>query len=349
MPINIGIVGCGAIALRRHIADLTHNADAKMVAFCDVVLSRAQEQAVKFGGQAYADLKSLLEHPGLDAVIVCTPNTLHAPQTIAAFKAGKHVLVEKPMAVTRDEARAMIDAAKSAGKFLMVGQNQRLAAAHIKAREILATGALGKVLSFRTAFKHRGPETWSIDSGPGTWFFKKNLSGMGVCGDLGIHKADLMRYLLGDEIVEVSAMMGTCHKTYADGSPIDVEDNAMLLVKTARGTMGSIIISWTNYGESEANYTVLYCQRGVMMLAMDPEYGVVVRYVNGNEEKHKLGKMSTNEKQQRSGVSDMFINSILSKTEPPINGTEGYRSLDVIITALEASARGTTLKVGSSA
>jgi predicted dehydrogenase len=240
----------------------------------------------------------------------------------------------------------MIDAAKKAGKFLMVGQNQRLDRAHRKAREIIQSGRLGRVLSFRTAFKHGGPDSWSIDSGPGTWFFKKEHAIMGVCGDLGIHKADLMRYLLGEDLTEVTAMIGTQHKTYADGRKIDVDDNAMILVRSASGVMGSIIISWTNYGEAEANYTFVYGEKGVMQLATDPQFGVIVRYANGDEERHKLGAMSTNERQVSSGVSAMFVDSILANTPPPIDGVEGYKSLDVILAAFESNAGGRAVRVG---
>lgn len=345
--VNVGVVGCGAIGTRRHIPELTARADVKIVAFCDVVESRAQAAVEAYGsGKAYAGFDSFLKHPGMQAVVVGVPNYLHAPMTIAALKAGMHVLVEKPMATTRDEARAMIQAAKDSGKFLMVGQNQRLDRAHQKAREILASGRLGKVLSFRTAFKHRGADHWCIDKSPDTWFHQKDKAVMGVCGDLGIHKADLMRFLLNDEIVEVSAQIGTQHKTYSDGRLIDVDDNAMLLVRTAGGVMGSIIISWTNYGDGEANYTVIYCEKGAMMLALDPTYGVVVRYADGEEERYKTGKASTNEKQVRSGVNEMFINAILTNTPPAIDGMEGYKSLDVILTAFEANAQKRALPVG---
>ncbi len=305
----------------------------------------AEQQAKKFGGKPYSDFEAFLKHKPMDAVIIGVPNYLHAPMTLAALKAGKHVLVEKPMATTREEAHSMIDAAKKAGKFLMVGQNQRLMRPHVKARELLSSGKLGKVISFRTAFKHGGPEHWSVDNHQGTWFFQKDKAIMGVCGDLGIHKADLMRYLLGEEIVEVAAMIETLNKTYADGRPINVDDNAMLLVKTRGGVMGSIIISWSNYGEPEANYTLIYCENAVMMLATDPDYGVIVRYKNGDQELHKVGAIATNEKQVSSGVSDMFVDSILAGTEPPINGMEGYKSMDVILTAFEASASGKTLAV----
>ena len=269
----------------------------------------------------------------------------HASQSIDALNAGKHVLCEKPMAVSRDEAKAMLDAAKKNDKFLMVGLNQRLMPPHVRAKEILETGRLGKVLCFRTAFKHPGPEGWSVDAGK-SWFFQKSQAIMGVTGDLGIHKVDLMRWLLDQEFTEVGGMITTLDKRDAEGNLIALDDNAMLTLKTTGGVIGSMILSWTNYGMEE-NYTVLYCQKGVMSLGTDPVYGVVVDYRNGERELHKVGEMSTNAKQVPSGIIDSFTKSIMENKAPEIDGMEGYKSLDVILMVQEAAKAGKTLRVGA--
>ena len=345
MPVKFGIIGCGAIAQRRHIPELTGNPDAKVVALCDPVPGRAEELAKKFGGLPFTCHKEMLAEADLDAVVVCGPNWLHAPQTLDALKAGKHVLVEKPMACTRAEAKAMMVAAKKAGKFLMVGQNQRLMSAHQKAKQILKTGVLGKVLTFRTSFKHPGPDGWSVD-GAKSWFFRKAEAVMGVTGDLGVHKVDLMRWLLGQEFTSVSAVITTLDKRGSDGKILQLDDNAYLLLKTTGGIVGSVEISWTNYG-MEDNMTVIYCQKGVMYLGTDREYGVIVQYRNGNKELHKVGEMSTNTKQVGSGVSTAFTRSILAGKKPEIDGMEGYRSLDVILTSMESAKAGKTLKIAN--
>jgi UDP-N-acetylglucosamine 3-dehydrogenase len=349
LAVNIALIGCGAIGTRRHLSDLKLNPKAKLAICCDVVQSRAEAAVENYGsGTAYTSYEKAIAQPDIDAVIIATPNYLHAPMTIASLRAGKHVLVEKPLATTREDARAMIRAASESGKFLMVGQSQRLDPSHQKAREIIASGRLGKPLTFRTAFKHRGPEKWCIDDSLDTWFFKKNQAVLGVCGDLAIHKVDLMRYLLGEEFADVSAIIGTRDKRYADGKLIEVDDNAMLMVRTTSGVMGSIIVSWTNYGEWEANYTVIYCEKGVIMMALDPKFGVVVRYQDGTEECYKTGASSTNEKQVRSFVSDVFVDSILANKEPSISGLEGFRSLDVVIAAFESSASGKRITLNDS-
>lgn len=353
MPVKLGVIGCGAIGQRRHILEAHANPDIHLVALADPNQERVETVAKHFASlppqtsiKAYTDWKDLLKHPGLDAVVVATPNALHAEQTMAAFEAGKHVLVEKPMATTLEEARAMIQAGEKAGRYLMVGQNQRLMPPHVKAKELLDRGVLGKVLSFRTAFQHGGPEGWSVD-GLTSWFFKKELAVMGVTGDLGVHKIDLMRYLLGQEFTEVSAQLATLDKKGPDGKPISLDDNAYLTVKTHQGVLGSIIISWTNYGRGhEENYTYLFGEKGVMALGAHKEFGVVIHYHNGQKEFHSVGEISTNTKQVSSGVVDLFAQSILTHTPPTISGSEGYKALEVILTAMDAARQGRMRHIG---
>lgn len=346
MPIKIGVIGCGAIGQRRHIPEAHANPDIQLIALADPNKERVEAVAKSFGNpKPYTDWKKLLKHPGLDAVVVATPNYLHAEQTIAALQAGKHVLVEKPMATTLTEARDMIKAAEKANKYLMVGQNQRLMPPHVKAKELLDRGVLGKVLSFRTAFQHGGPEGWSVD-GLTSWFFKKDEAVMGVTGDLGVHKIDLMRYLLGQEFTEVSAHLATLDKKGPDGKLIALDDNAYVTVKTQKGILGSIIISWTNYGHGhEENYTYIFGEKGVMALGAHKDFGVTINYKNGQKEFHAVGEIATNTKQVSSGVVDLFAKSILTKTPPTIDGHEGLHALKVILAAQEAAKVGKTINV----
>src|SRR6476659_6835603 len=137
MPVKYGIIGCGAIAQRRHIPECVANPGSKLVALADPIQERVEELATKYGAKGYTDYKEMLKTADIDAVVVAGPNSLHAQQSIDALSAGKHVLCEKPMATTREEAKAMIDAAKKAGKFLMIGLNQRLMPPHLKAKKIL--------------------------------------------------------------------------------------------------------------------------------------------------------------------------------------------------------------------
>ena len=345
MPVKYGIIGVGAIAQRRHIPECVANPDSVLIGIADANQARCDELGKKFGVKSFCDHKDLLKMGELDAVVVSGPNALHASQTIDALNAGKHVLCEKPMAISREEAKSMIAAAERNKKFLMLGLNQRLMPPHVRAKEILKTGRLGNVLSFRTAFKHPGPEGWSVDAAK-SWFFRKDQAFMGVTGDLGIHKADLMRWLLDQEFAEVGGLITTLDKRDAEGNLIALDDNAFLTLRTSGGVIGSMILSWTNYG-TEENYTVLYCQNGVLSLGTDPTYGVIVDYKNGERELHKVGEMSTNIKQVPSGIIDSFTRNILEGRAPEIDGMEGYKSLDVILTAQEAAKQGKNLKIGA--
>lgn len=347
MPVRYGVVGCGAIAQRRHIPECINNPDSKLVALCDPNLERIEGISKAYGGSAkcYTDYAQMLKDPNVDAVVVAGPNSMHASQSIEALQAGKHVLCEKPMATTREEAKAMMATATKAGKYLMIGLNQRLMPPHRRAKEILDSGRLGRVIAFRTAFQHPGPEGWSVDGGK-SWFFQKGSAFMGVTGDLGVHKADLLRWLLGQEFTEVGGFISTLDKKGPDGKLIDLDDNAFLKLKTDKGVLGSMILSWTNYGPEE-NYTILFCEKGVLSIGTDPTYGVIVDYRNGEKELHKVGEMSTNTKQVPSGIIDSFTENILNGKAPAIDGVEGYRSLDVILTAMDAAKAGKITRIGA--
>ncbi|MFC4076996.1 Gfo/Idh/MocA family protein [Salinithrix halophila] len=342
--IKVGVIGCGSIAIHRHIPEYANNPHVELVAFCDTDRERATAAAMEYGGRVFTDYEELCKLEELDAVSVCTPNAYHAPISIAAARAGKHVLCEKPMATSREEAEEMIRAARESGVKLMIGHNQRLMPPHVKAKEILSTGTLGRVLTFRTAFGHGGPEGWSVE-GPGGWFFQKEKAFIGAMGDLGVHKTDLVRWLLDDEVVEVSAFVGTLQK---EGT--DVDDNALLLLKTGKGAIGTLAASWTHQ-PGEDNSTILYCEKGLMRIGEDPQDQVIVQRTDGSVEKYQVGGIATNEagSQTDSGVIAAFIDAILRDVDPLIPGEEGMRSLDVILAALEASVEKRVVPVGSAA
>lgn len=336
--IKVAVVGCGSIAKHRHIPEYAWNSNVELVAFVDPVLERAEHFAQLHGGKAYSSYTEMLKQEKVDAVSVCTPNFLHAEVSISAANAGAHVLVEKPMASTAEEAEAMIEAAKKNGVFLMVGHNQRLMPPHVKAKEILNSGKLGKVLTFRTSFGHPGPEGWSVD-GRESWFFRKEEATMGAMGDLGVHKSDLIRWLLADEVAQVAAFVGTLHK---EGT--DVDDNATCLLRMKSGATGSLVASWTYY-KGQDNSTVLWCENGVIKIDTDPNDQVIVELRDGTVERYKVGQIATNEKQTHSGVIDEFVTSIQEGQKPRISGEEGLRSLQVILAAFESEATGKVISL----
>ncbi|MDN4618167.1 Gfo/Idh/MocA family oxidoreductase [Paenibacillus sp. PsM32] len=336
--IKVAVFGCGAIAQRRHIPEYAENEQVELVAFADPNLERAQEMVDLYGGKAYASYEEILANEEIDAVSVCTPNYLHAPMTIAAANAGKHVLVEKPMACSIEEAEQMIEAAQKNNVYLMVGHNQRLMPPHVKAKEILDSGKLGKVLTFRTSFGHPGPEAWSVD-GADSWFFRKEEAIMGAMGDLGVHKSDFIRYLLNDEVADVASFIGTLHK---EGTEVD--DNATCLLRMKSGAIGTLVASWTQYKGGD-NSTILWCENGVMKIGTVHGNEVIVELTDGTVETYEVGMMSTNEKQVPSGVIDAFVESITTNTPPTISGEEGLRAVKVILGAFESQKTGRVVQL----
>ena len=343
MTLKIGIIGAGSIVRFRHLPETKSNPDAEVGAVCDIVEARAKEMAAEYDCKAYTDYHDLIRDPDLDAVIVAATNTTHAEMTIAALRAGKDVMCEKPMATTLEDAEAMVATARENGRKLMIAHNQRLEPANVKAREILQSGKLGKVLTFKSVFGHPGSEAWAID-GAKTWFYKKDISGLGVLGDLAIHKLDLMRWLIDDNYVDAAGMMGTLSKTYPNGKPIDVEDNAICVLRTEKGSLGTIIASWSY--QKEDNSTTIYCQKGVLEIYCDPEFPLVVHYDFQNGEYYKLGKKSTNDEQVKSGIVDAFVNALVHNTPVPIPGEEGYKALEAVLACQKAAATGQVVKIG---
>lgn len=338
--LKIGVIGCGSIAQHRHLPEYAMNRNVELVAVCDINEARAAEIAETYGVKAYSDYNELIKNAEVDAVSVCTPNYLHAPVSIAALEAGIHVLCEKPMATSREEAEAMIAAAEKSGKKLMIAHNQRFVPSHQKARELIANGEVGKIYSFRTAFGHGGPEGWSVEGKEG-WFFQKEKAFVGAMGDLGVHKTDMIRYVLGEEITEVGAFVETNAKDFAD-----VDDNAVCVLKTESGIIGTLAASWA-YNSKEDNSTIIYGEKAILRMEDDPVNSLVVQYAKGDIVNYQLGKIQSNDEggQSNSHVIEKFVHSILSNQEPAVPGEEGMKSLQVILAALQSNETKQIIKV----
>ena len=264
--------------------------------------------------------------------------------TIAALRAGKHVLCEKPMATTLADCEAMAAAARESGRFLMIGQNQRLTKAHQKARQLVADGVLGDILTFRTTFGHGGPETWSVDPGKNTWFFDKSKAAMGAMADLGIHKTDLIQYLLGQTVVEATAKVTTLDKRGADGQLIGVDDNAICIYRMSGGAIGTMTASWTYYG-AEDNSTVLYGTKGILRIYDDPAYSLKLITAGGEKALYELEAIQTNDNQTASGVIDCFMDCLTGNTPPAISGESVLTAMRAVFACLESSRTGRAVSV----
>ncbi len=331
---RIGIIGCGKIAQVRHIPEYLANEKAKICAVYDINQERAKEIASALNAVSYESVDALLSS-GLDAVSVCTSNDSHAEIAVKALDHGLHVLCEKPMAVTLEGAEKMVEAARKNGRILMIGQNQRLNGTHQRAHELIRKGEIGKVISFETVFAHSGPETWSVDPGKNTWFFDKKKAVMGAMADLGIHKTDLIRFLLDDDIASVDAKIVTLDKRGSDGSLIAVDDNAFVIYEMKSGAVGTLRASWTNYGP-ENNSTVIYGSEGVMSIFLNPEHSIEVAKKNGERDYYDVEVMQTNDNQTSSGVIDAFIDS-LDRGTAEISGEDVLESMKAVFAALKSA------------
>ncbi len=342
--IRIGILGCGKIAQVRHIPEYADNKDCELYGFYNPTRSRAEDMAKKYGGKVFDTPEELLADPNIDAVSVCAANYAHAELTVKALKAGKHVLCEKPMATNLADCEAMVAAAKESGKLLMIGQNQRLTAAHMMARKMIEEGVIGKVITFRTAFGHGGPETWAIKPGKDTWFFDKSKAAMGVMADLGIHKTDLIQYLLGQKVVATTAMLTTLDKRGADDELIGVDDNAICIYKMADGTVGTMTASWTYYA-AEDNSTVIYGTKGEIRIYDDPAHSIVLKKPGCEAEYFDVEQIQTNDNQTKSGIIDAWLDCVKAGAEPEINGDSVLSAMRAVFASILSSETGKTVEI----
>lgn len=341
---GIGIIGCGKIAQVRHIPEYADHPEAKLVGFYDLNQQRAQELAERYGGTAYDSVEALLANPQIDAVSICAANFAHAELTIAALKAGKHVLCEKPMATTLADCEAMAAAAREAGKFLMIGHNQRLAKAHALARKLIVDGLIGDIVTFRTTFGHGGPETWSVDPGKNTWFFDKSRAAMGAMADLGIHKTDLVQFLTGQQVVRTTARVTTLDKRDGSGNLIGVDDNAICIYEMSGGALGTMTASWTYYGP-EDNSTILYGTKGIMRIYDDPAAAIKVTLADGSKISYDVEAIQTNDNQTKSGVIDLWMQCLTTNTPPEISGESALAAMRAVFASIRSSETGMAVEI----
>lgn len=344
--LNVGIIGCGSIARQRHAAEYKRNEHTTIAGVFDVSRERAEAMAKDFGGKVYDTVEAMIADSSIDAVSVCVANAFHAPITIDALNHGKHVLCEKPMAITLKDCEEMLIAAKQNGKRLLIDHNQRLTPAHKKAKQIISSGELGRVISFAATFGHKGPEMWSADKSSNTWFFKKNAAAFGSMADLGIHKIDLMRYLIGADVKNVFSRLATLDKKFPDGTPIEVDDNSVEILTFENGALGTVTTSWTHYGE-ECNSSTLYCEKGTLKLYHDPRYSLQIIYADGTKANYELDRIQTNDdaQQRSSGAIDQFVDSILTGKPSLLDAEDILNSMRVVFACLESAESGRVVEL----
>jgi predicted dehydrogenase len=231
---RVGIVGFGLIGQRR-AKGLKKLRRHTLVAVCDPNPTNAKALLGEMKYDIEPDWQSLVKHDDIDVVIIAVPHSLSAKIAIAALRAGKHVLCEKPMGINAAEARKIDAAAARAGKVATVGFNYRFYPGVQKMKKLIDAGAIGKITHARMVYGHAGRPGMERE-----WKMKKKIAGGGALIDPGIHFIDLSRFLFGD----FKKQEAWCEKTFWKS---DVEDNAFVLLKTKRGVTVSAHFSTTEW------------------------------------------------------------------------------------------------------
>ena len=258
---RFGLIGAGAIGKIRADA-LAKSPDCELVAVAD--LDEARARGVAPGARYYGTAEELIGAQDVDAVIISTPPPLHEPLTVAAASAGKHVLVEKPMAATPEACERMILAARRAGTLLTVGYNHRYFEGLKLVRDVVASGEIGTLSHVRAYTGHSGLAEFKAE-----WMYDKKVMGGGALMDNGTHVTDLVRYIMG-EATEVFGL--ATNKVWKLG----VEDEGIALLRTADGTTASIEASWHEW-RGYRFHIEAYGDRGMARAYYAPMMATVVK------------------------------------------------------------------------
>jgi predicted dehydrogenase len=205
--VNLGMIGVGGFGSSGHMLAYTESPHAKIVAVCDAVADRAAEVAAEWQvGRSFADYRELLAMPDVEAVDVCTPNFTHKEIALAALSSGKHVICEKPLALSVADARAMERAARAAGTRNAVNFVHRYVPSARYVKQLIDEGALGQIYHVHMTYA----QGWLTDPNfPRVWRLNKAAAGSGTLGDIGIHAIDLVRWWLNDEVRSVAGRLTT--------------------------------------------------------------------------------------------------------------------------------------------
>ncbi len=265
--IGVGLIGLGGISFAHEAGYAGLGDECQIVAMCDLNPDEVANRTGMYDARGYSHYQDLLADPRVDMVDITTPHDSHAEITLAALKAGKHVFVEKPIAVTSRQGREMIDCAEERGMKLGVAENTRFVTAYLAAEKILKQGILGDIWSVRTLIA--GSEVYRIKN-PNLWHGKSPYGG--VILDSAVHNLYLFKWFFG----EIKDVFGIASKIVPEG---EVEDNGLLLGHLANGAEFQLNVSctfeipWTERVE-------IYGSAGGMIIdqLVDP----VARYYQGS-------------------------------------------------------------------
>ena len=324
---KVGIIGVGGIS-RVHYEGYI-KAGAEVVAIADInpdnLANRKKEWNI---AHAYSDYHELLARKDIQAVSVCTPNAIHHPVVMAAAKAGKHILCEKPISLSLELAQEMIEAAKEAGVVFQIGHHLRSVAAVIQAKKLIDEGVIGRVnfARFRQAHDWAGAETVSPAFG------SKKLAGGGTLLDNGCHMMDLSRYLVG-ETKEIFASMATLK------FDCEVEDTSLVNLRFENGAIGSVENAWTATGWEEGFW--VYGNKGSLEYSNrlgEPKLRLSQR-ISPNTDWDKPDVIEYDLQGKDGHIAGVagFLEAIAGKRKTVCSGQDGLEAVKLILRAYESA------------
>jgi predicted dehydrogenase len=324
VTVRFAVVGCGTAAKRIHLPAL-RSAGADVSAFASRSRASAEAARDQWGrGTVVDDWREAVSRDDVDAVVVATPNVLHREVAVAAAAAGKHVIVDKPMACTVVEADEMIAAAASSGVVLVPFHNARFVAPFAAAHDFVAEGRLGDLTGLRAAFGHAGPHAWAPQA---KWFYDRSLAGGGCLIDLGVHIIDVIRHLAGDDIVDVAALL--------NGPAVGVEVDAQLLVRLGGGAIGTVHASWASRPGPDQQLTVVGTKG---TLHLDTRTPLTFLPVEGERERVPLP-------QTAGSPLDELLAGIRGERPPAVTANDGRAAVAVVEAAYRSAVDGRMVAV----
>lgn len=317
--LKAAVIGCGTIS-ERHLESIL-SAGAELVSVVDIDENKAREKAEKYGCRFYVDYHEMLMDPQIDVVHILTPHYLHAQMAIDSMKSGKHVLTEKPMAITTEDAQRMIDVSGRTGRRLGVCFQNRYNPTSLKAREFLTSGKAGNILGAKAWVTWHRDEAYYAQGGwRGTW----EKEGGGVLINQSIHTLDLLQWFMGD----MDRLKGSCYTSLLEKT-IEVEDTACAVIQFKNGASGLFFAS-VCYPENSPVGIEIVLSDAVVRLEGD----LTIAWNDGRTERYSDKDLNLGEKSywglsHKRLISD-FYNKLLSGGHFELDGSEGIKALKIV-------------------
>jgi myo-inositol 2-dehydrogenase / D-chiro-inositol 1-dehydrogenase len=345
-PVTLGFVGCGRIAQTRHLPALSKLPQARVLALSDVDSPCLQRVADQFGvPRRYAKFEEMLDDDDIEAVALCTPVGLHVPLSLAVLEAGKHLFVEKPLALDPSESLKLVNQAEASSKVAMVGFNLRWHRLVRQAKALLQSGSLGDLKMVSTTLISATRNSHDAPS----WRNKRELGG-GVLVEQAIHHFDLWRFLLQDEVDEVFA------------AAVNDDESAAITARMASGLLVSSVFSDGTANENE----VLFCGKQARLRLSCYHFDgfeIVSAMDHPGDLKVRIKKAGSLLMQSHLAVSQFFrgsdfvasyknewvhfIDCVRHGKAPEASLKDGHRSIQILTSILESTVRNVPVKVNS--